>query len=99
MARVGAFEGGVDWDALGFVAASEYRCAVVAALDVGGPATPTTISDRADLAVTHVSRTLGELRERDVVELLVPEERSKGRFYGLTDGGQQLADETAEVSG
>ncbi|MXR20334.1 MarR family winged helix-turn-helix transcriptional regulator [Halobacterium bonnevillei] len=89
---------GVDWDALGYVAASDYRCAVVAALDVDGPATPTTIGDRTDLEITHVSRTLTELRDRDVVELLVPEERKKGRIYGLTDGGQRLADETDEVN-
>jgi len=30
-------------------------------------------------------------------ELLVDEERSKGRIYGLTDDGQQLAEKTDEV--
>lgn len=87
----------VDWDALSFVAASDYRCAVVAALDVGGPAIPTTIGQRTDLELTHVSRTLSELRERDIVKLLVPEERSKGRVYGLTDAGATLAEQTDEV--
>jgi DNA-binding MarR family transcriptional regulator len=89
---------GVDWELVGYVAASDYRCAVVAALDVDGPATPTTIGDRVDLEITHVSRTLTELRERDVVELLVPEERKKGRIYGLTDGGQELVEEADEVT-
>jgi len=87
----------VDWDVLGFVIASDYRRAVVDALDDRGPATPTTLGERTGLAIAHVSRTLTELRERDVVELLVPEERSKGRIYGLTDDGQQLVDETDEV--
>ncbi|WP_232688021.1 MarR family winged helix-turn-helix transcriptional regulator [Halobacterium zhouii] len=87
----------VDWDALSYVAASDYRCAVVAALDVKGPAIPTTIGQRTDLDLTHVSRTLSELRERDIVKLLVPEERSKGRVYGLTDAGATLAEQTDEV--
>jgi DNA-binding MarR family transcriptional regulator len=89
---------GIDWDALGFVAASDYRCAVVAALDADGPATPTTLADRTDLELTHVSRTLTELRDRDVVELLVPEERTKGRIYGLTDSGETIAEKSEAVS-
>jgi hypothetical protein len=36
--------------------------------------------------------------ERDVVELLVPEERSKGRIYGLTDDGDAIAEKSEEVS-
>lgn len=87
----------VDWDVLGFVVASDYRRAVVNALDDAGPATPTTLGERTDLKITHVSRTLTELRERGVVELLVSEDRSKGRIYGLTDNGQQLVKETDEV--
>jgi len=83
----------IDWDTLGFVAASDYRRAVITALDNDGPATPTTLGERTGLAITHVSRTLTELRERDVVELLVPEERSKGHFYGLTDAGESVAAE------
>jgi len=84
---------GVDWDVLGFVVASDYRRAVINALNDDGPATPTTLGERTGLEITHVSRTLTELRERDVVELLVPEERSKGRFYGLTDAGENVAAE------
>jgi len=86
---------GVDWGVLGFVVASDYRRAVITALDDDGPATPTTLGERTGLAITHVSRTLTELRERDVVELLVPEERSKGRFYGLTDAGEDIASEVS----
>ena len=88
---------GVDWDALSYVAASDYRCAVLAALDVDGPSIPTTIEAQTGVAITHVSRTLSELRERGLVELLVPEERTKGRVYGLTDAGATLAEQTDEV--
>lgn len=87
---------GIDWELVGYVAASDYRTRVLAAL-ADDPATPTTISERSGLDVTHVSRSLTELREHEIVELLVPEERSKGRIYGLTDTGNAIAAKAAEV--
>jgi len=43
-----------------------------------------------ELSVSHVSRALGSLREKDLVELLVPEERRKGRVYGITSAGEEV---------
>jgi len=82
----------VDWGTVGFVRASDYRTRVLDAL-ADGPATPTTVGERTDLELTHVSRTITELREHDLAELLVPEERTKGRIYGLTDDGETVATE------
>ncbi|QLG29783.1 helix-turn-helix transcriptional regulator (plasmid) [Halorarum halophilum] len=77
-----------DWDVVGYVISSRYRVAVLGRL-ADGPATPSGIADDEDLAVTHVSRALRGLRERDLVELLVPEERRKGRVYGITEDGRE----------
>jgi DNA-binding transcriptional ArsR family regulator len=82
----------VDWDTVGFVRASDYRTRVVDAL-ADGPATPTTVGEQTGLDITHVSRTISELRDHELAELLVPEERTKGRIYGLTDAGQTVATE------
>ena len=82
----------IDWDTVGFVRASDYRTRVLDAL-TDGPATPTTVGERTGLELTHVSRTITELREHDLAELLVPEERTKGRIYGLTDAGETVATE------
>lgn len=82
----------IDWDTVGFVRASDYRTRVLDAL-TDGPATPTTVGERTDLELTHVSRTITELRDHELAELLVPEERTKGRIYGLTDAGQTVATE------
>jgi DNA-binding MarR family transcriptional regulator len=76
------------WDDVGFVTSSRYRVNVFEVLKTDSPATPSTIADEQDIAITHVSRSLGELREKDLVELLVPEERHKGRYYGLTERGE-----------
>lgn len=78
-----------DWDTVGFVRASDYRTCVLDPL-TDGPATPTTVGECIDLELTHVSRTIPELRKYDLVELVVPEERAKGRIYGLTDAGESL---------
>lgn len=77
------------WDDVGFVISSQYRIDVLERL-VQGPATPSQISYDTELAIAHVSRTLGRLREQSLVELLVPEDRKKGRVYGVTERGRQV---------
>jgi len=78
-----------DWDEIGFVISSQYRIAVLKRL-AEGPATPSRIAEDSGIGITHVSRALGRLRERELVELLVPEARKKGRVYGVTEHGEAL---------
>jgi DNA-binding transcriptional ArsR family regulator len=80
-----------DWDIVGYVISSDHRTVVLGRL-AEGPATPTQIASDVDLAATHVSRALNSLRERELVELLVPEERRKGRVYGITSKGAETWD-------
>lgn len=81
----------IDYDAVSFVVLSKYRDEVFAALEEK-PQRPSDISGD-DLPMSPVSRALQELRERGLVELLVSEDVRKGRFYGLTDRGQRIADD------
>jgi len=74
------------------VITSKYRVAVGEHLLENGPGTPTGIADSVDEKVPHVSRALQELKEKGVVELLVPEARRKGRIYALTDTGSEVMD-------
>jgi DNA-binding MarR family transcriptional regulator len=76
------------WDIAGYVASSRYRQAVCQYLSLRGPGLPSEIASETELAQPHVSRALSELRERDVVELLVPESQQKGRLYDLTETGR-----------
>jgi len=82
-------EATTNWDAVGFVVASTYRQQTMRALD-SQPQTPSQIAERTDEGISHISRALSDLQERGFVTLLVPEERKKGRIYGLTDEGRQL---------
>lgn len=75
----------------GFVWASHYRVDVLHRL-ADRPATPSTIAEDTTMDIARASRALSELRERELVDLKVPEERKKGRIYGLTDSGRECLD-------
>ena len=78
-----------EWDEISFVIRSQYRVAVLERL-MSGPATPSTIASEADISISHVSRALSKLREKELVELLVSEDQKKGRVYGITEKGEQV---------
>lgn len=75
-------------DLAGFVKASHYREEVLKSL-LGGPATPSEIAAATANATPHISRALVELREEGLVDLLVDEERKKGRLYQITSQGKE----------
>lgn len=76
-------------DPVSFVISSSYRVAVLDRL-ADGPAPPTRIASDTDVRIPHVSRALGRLRERSLVELLVSDESHQGRLYGSTDRGIEV---------
>ena len=78
-----------DWDEIGFIISSKYRVAVLRRL-VEGPATPSKIAEDEDTSIASVSHALRQLRDRSLVELLVDEDRRKGRVYGITERGEEL---------
>lgn len=79
----------VDWDDVSFVISSRYRIDVMRQLS-SGPSTPSQIATDADVGIAHISRALQRLRERSLVDLLVSDDRKKGRVYGLTDRGRNV---------
>jgi len=84
-------------DDLAFIRASRFRRAVIVTLHGATDGhTPTAIAEQRDLLADNVRPTVKALRERDLIELLVPEERKHGRRYGLTDRGAAIAPHVAE---
>lgn len=77
------------WDHIGFVISSQYRVAVLCRL-AEGPATPSQIAEDEDIGIAAVSHALTSLRDRGFVDLLVSEDRRKGRVYGITEQGEDL---------
>lgn len=83
---------GDDFDALGFARSSQYRRFVIAVLrDQVTGRTPSQIAEHSAVERSIVSRAIQELRDEDVVELLVDESRRKGRLYALTTRGEWIA--------
>lgn len=78
-----------DWDLIGYIISSKYRALVLKQLSKG-PSTPSQISEETGQEIASISHSLTKLRNRDCVELLVPEDRRKGRVYRLTDKGQEI---------
>jgi len=87
-----------QWDEYSFVVSSQYRIATMERLQTG-PATPSQIASDEGVRMTHVSRALQELREKDMVDLLVSDDRKKGRVYGTTEKGSTVAHMVAEHHG
>lgn len=85
-----------EWDTVSHVISSKYRTAVLDALDEK-PGTPSNLSERTPFEVSHVSRALHELQDEGLVELLVSEERKKGRIYGITDEGEDVSERAGQV--
>lgn len=83
-------------ETLAFVAASKYRPKVLTRL-VDAPATPSRLADDTGIPPAHVSRAIQQLREYDLVELVVPEDTKKGRVYDATQRGARIADRAAEA--
>lgn len=79
------------WDTISFVISSNYRLLVLNQL-AAGPEIPSRITadDHDHVLTEHVSRALGELRDQELVELRVPDDQEKYRFYGLTERGERV---------
>lgn len=73
-----------------YVKKSQYRTKVIKSLkdDVK---IPSKIAEDTEICQNHISNTLSQLREHELIECINPEVR-KGRLYRLTDLGDEVAD-------
>ncbi|UOY10001.1 helix-turn-helix domain-containing protein [Methanonatronarchaeum sp. AMET6-2] len=78
----------MNYNKLGWIKASNYRQNVLKTLEPG-PKTPKEIAEENEYRMSHVSRTLSNLKEKDLVDCLNPDCR-KGRLYGLTEEGKEM---------
>lgn len=78
--------GQVDEDA-SYVAISPNRTAVIRRL-VKGNAMPTQIQDDTGLQYSRISEAVSDLRDQDLVDLVVDEDTKRGRLYSITDRGE-----------
>ncbi len=80
----------MEWDSTAFVIRSSYRKKVF--LELSKPQRPSKIAKTLGLRLTHVTRSLRELKQKSLVKCLNPKE-SFGRFYELTSKGENVLKE------
>ena len=71
-----------------YVKKSEYRRKVLKTL-ANDAKIPSQIAKDTGIVQNHISNTLRQLKEHDLVECINPEVR-KGRLYRLTDEGEEV---------
>lgn len=82
------------WDTIGWIISSKPRIFVLKATDTG-PITPKEISDKENIRMEYVSRSLSELSEKNLVECLNPDAH-KGRLYNITEEGKKILSKMEE---
>ena len=73
-----------------YIEKSKYRSKVLKTL-ANNAKMPSEISKDTGIVQNHISNTLRQLKDHDLVECINPEVR-KGRLYRLTDSGEEIVD-------
>ena len=71
-----------------YVEKSQYRSKVLKSLS-NDAKMPSQIAKDTEIVQNHISNTLRQLKDHDLVECINPEVR-KGRLYRLTDAGEKI---------
>lgn len=86
-----------DWDLISFVKASDKRFRILLMLK-SSVNTPSDVSTKLSVPISHVSSTLSELVGNKLVVCLTPERR-KTKLYKTTDKGVQILSKIDEITG
>lgn len=73
---------------IGYIKASNYRKNIIKSLE-DKKLTPVELAKETSIPLSHVSNTLAELLEKDLVICLTPKLK-KGRLYELTANGKKI---------
>ncbi len=85
-----------DWDLISFVKSSDKRLRILSMLK-NSVSTPSDISLKLGVPISHVSSTLSELMENKMVICLTPERR-KTKLYKITEKGIKILTKVDEIS-
>jgi len=71
-----------------WISISSYRKRVMVALG-GKLKTPSTLARESGIATNHISKTLRELKDKDLI-ICINEDAKKGRLYQMTELGSEV---------
>lgn len=76
---------------LSYVKISQYRTRVMSIMDGDELKIPSQIAEESDIIQNHISKTLKQLKDHELIECVNPEVK-KGRLYRLTETGKKVAE-------
>jgi DNA-binding transcriptional regulator GbsR (MarR family) len=80
----------IDWDIVSFVTSSTIRFKVLIELNKA-KLTPSNLAEKLHYPISHISTTLSELEEKELVKCLT-KKRRKNKFFTITDAGKKILD-------
>jgi predicted transcriptional regulator len=75
----------MDYELIGFIKASKHRQDILLIIKKE-PSTPREIADKLNIHISQVSRTIGEMVDMKLIEIMNPNMK-KGRIYSITPIG------------
>jgi len=86
----------MDWNSISFVMSGKLRFRILIELK-NSQKTPSNLASSLKVPRSHISKTLKELEDRDLIVCLTPERR-KMKFYTITNKGKKILNEISKLA-
>lgn len=86
----------MDWDSVSFVMSGKLRFRILIELK-NSHKTPSDLATLFKVPISHISKTIKELEEKDLVKCLTPERR-KMKLYMITKKGIEILNEINKIT-
>lgn len=86
----------IEWDKVSYVMASKVRFGILTSLNKK-VMTPIELTKELNIPISSVSKTLGELVDKDLIECLTPKRR-KSRIYSISKSGKGILGKIHEIT-
>lgn len=80
----------MDWDLISYVMSGKLRFRVLAELRKGNKI-PTGLAKITNSPISHISTTLKELKDKELIQCLTSGRR-KNKFFQITENGEKILD-------
>ncbi len=86
----------MDWNLISFITSGSLRFKLLTEL-LNKTYTPSQLSDKLKIPISHISSTLKELSENGLIDCLTPDRR-RNKFFQITKKGEKILDEINKIT-
>lgn len=86
----------MDWNSVSFVMSGKLRIRILIELK-NGQKTPSELAAILKIPRSHVSKTIKELEEKELIKCLTPDRR-KMKFYTISSTGKEILSYISNVT-